>query len=70
MSIRFIGRGGSLRYFCALLGWNIVDGEAIALSGFFLVASYAIKVLSPKLAGNIYSKNMRKQAGKVADKPN
>ncbi|AFM41669.1 amino acid transporter [Desulfosporosinus acidiphilus SJ4] len=41
----------SARYTCVLLGWNIVGGEAMALSGFFLVASYALNALSPKLAG-------------------
>ncbi|MTI81109.1 MAG: amino acid permease [Firmicutes bacterium] len=39
------------RYTCVLLGWNIVGAEAMALSGFFLVLSYAMNALSPKLAG-------------------
>ena len=39
------------RYTCVLLGWNIVGAEAMAISGFFLVASYALNALSPKLAG-------------------
>ncbi len=42
----------SARYACVLLGWNIVGGEAMAISGFFLIASYAINALSPKLAGH------------------
>lgn len=41
----------SARYVCVLLGWNIVGSEAMAISGFFLVASCAINTLSPKLAG-------------------
>jgi APA family basic amino acid/polyamine antiporter len=41
----------SARYVCVLLGWNIVGAEAMAISGFFLVGSYAMNALSPKLAG-------------------
>ncbi len=41
----------SARYTCVLMGWNIVGGEAMALSGFFLLASYTLNALSPKLAG-------------------
>ena len=41
----------SARYTCVLLGWNIVGAEAMAISGFFLVASYSLNALSPKLAG-------------------
>lgn len=41
----------SARYACVLLGWNIVGAEAMALSGFFLIVSYALNALSPKLAG-------------------
>lgn len=41
----------SARYACVLLGWNIVGSEAMAISCFFLVASYALNALSPKLAG-------------------
>ena len=41
----------SARYVCVLLGWNIVGSEAMAISGFFLVASFAINALSPKFAG-------------------
>lgn len=41
----------SARYTCVLLGWNIVGAEAMAISGFYLIGSYAINALSPKLAG-------------------
>jgi len=41
----------SARYTCVLLGWNIVGAEAMAISGFFLIGSYALNALSPKLAG-------------------
>lgn len=41
----------SARYFGVLFGWSLVSAEVLALSGFFLVASYSINALSPKLAG-------------------
>ena len=41
----------SARYFGALLGWNIAGPEVLVLAGFFLIASYTINTLSPKLAG-------------------
>lgn len=41
----------SARYTCVLLGWDITGGEAMAISGFYLVAIYALNALSPKLAG-------------------
>jgi len=41
----------SARYTCVLLGWDIVGGEALAISCFYLVAVYAMNALSPKLAG-------------------
>lgn len=41
----------SARYFGALFGWSLVGPEVLALSGFFLIASYALNALSPKLAG-------------------
>jgi len=41
----------SARYTCVLLGWDIVGSEAMALSGFYLVAVFALNALSPKLAG-------------------
>ncbi len=41
----------SARYFGVLFGWNMVSPEVLALSGFFLIASYTLNALSPKLAG-------------------
>ena len=41
----------SARYFGVLFGWSMVGAEVMALSGAFLVASYALNTLSPKLAG-------------------
>ena len=41
----------SARYTCVLFGWNIVGGEAMVISCFFLVTSYVMNALSPKLAG-------------------
>lgn len=41
----------SARYFGVLFGWSLVGAEVLALSGFFLVGSYAINALSPKIAG-------------------
>ncbi len=41
----------SARYFGVLFGWSMVGPEVLALSGAFLVASYALNTLSPKLAG-------------------
>ena len=41
----------SARYFGALFGWNLVSTEVMTLSGFFLILSYTINALSPKLAG-------------------
>jgi len=41
----------SARYTCVLLGWDITGGEAMAISGFYLVAIYALNALSPKFAG-------------------
>ena len=41
----------SARYFGVLLGWNLAGPEVMALSGFFLIASYTMNALSPKLAG-------------------
>ncbi|MBO5370225.1 MAG: amino acid permease [Clostridia bacterium] len=41
----------SARYFGVLFGWSMVSAEVLALSGFFLVMSYTINALSPKLAG-------------------
>ena len=41
----------SARYFGVLFGWNLAGAEVLALSGFFLVMSYTVNALSPKLAG-------------------
>ena len=41
----------SARYFGVLFGWSMVGPEVMALSGFFLVSSYTINALSPKIAG-------------------
>lgn len=41
----------SARYTCVLLGWEIAGSEAMAIAGFYLIASYAINALSPKIAG-------------------
>lgn len=41
----------SARYFGVMFGWSLVSAEVMALAGFFLVASYTMNALSPKLAG-------------------
>lgn len=41
----------SARYFGVIFGWSMVGPEVLALAGFFLIASYALNALSPKLAG-------------------
>jgi len=41
----------SARYFGVFFGWSMVGAEVLTLAGFFLVASYVINALSPKLAG-------------------
>lgn len=41
----------SARYFGVMFGWDITGGNVLALAGFFLVCSYTINALSPKLAG-------------------
>ncbi len=41
----------SARYFGVIFGWSMVGPEVLALSGFFLIASYSLNALSPKLAG-------------------
>ena len=41
----------SARYACVLFGFSIVGPEALAITGFFLVGSYALNSLSPVLAG-------------------
>jgi len=41
----------SARYFGVIFGWSMVGPEVLALAGFFLVGSYSLNALSPKLAG-------------------
>ena len=41
----------SARYFGALLGWSMISPEVMTLAGFFLIGSYALNALSPRLAG-------------------
>ncbi len=41
----------SARYFGELFGWGLASAEVLALSGFFLVASYVLNAFSPKIAG-------------------
>lgn len=41
------------RYTCVLLGFDIAGGECLAITCFYLVLSYAINALSPKLAGKV-----------------
>ena len=42
----------SARYLCVILGYSIVGSEALALAGFFLILSFSINSLSPKIAGH------------------
>lgn len=41
----------SARYFGVLFGWSLVSAEVLVLAGFFLIASYMMNALSPKMAG-------------------
>ena len=41
----------SARYFGVPFGWDMVSAQVMALAGFFLIASYTMNALSPKLAG-------------------
>lgn len=41
----------SARYFGVLFGWHLASAEVLALAGFFLIASYTLNALSPKLSG-------------------
>lgn len=43
----------SARYFGVLFGWDLAGPEVLMLSGFFLILSYSMNALSPKLAGKI-----------------
>lgn len=39
------------RYTCVLFGWDIVGGEAFAITLFYLVALYAMNAIAPVLSG-------------------
>lgn len=39
------------RYFCVLMGWDIVGAQAMNLAGLFLIGSYVLNAISPRLAG-------------------
>ena len=41
----------SARYFGVLVGWDMTSPQVMLLAGFFLILSYAMNALSPKLAG-------------------
>lgn len=41
----------SARYFGVIFGWDITGGRVMVLAGFFLILSYTINAMSPKLAG-------------------
>ena len=41
----------SARYFGVILGWDMTSANVMTLAGFFLIASYTMNALSPKLAG-------------------
>ena len=41
----------SARYFGVLVGWDILSTEVFLLAGFFMIMSYTMNALSPKLAG-------------------
>lgn len=43
----------SARYFCVLMGWDIVGPQAMTISCLFLVGSYVLNALSPRLAGKL-----------------
>lgn len=43
----------SARYTCVLFGFSIAGGECLAIAGFYLIATYAMNALSPKLAGKM-----------------
>ena len=41
----------SARYFGEIVGWNMGSPQVMLLAGFFLIFSYTLNALSPKLAG-------------------
>lgn len=40
----------SARYLCTILGYSITGGECLAISGLFLVCSFVLNTLSPKIS--------------------
>ena len=41
----------SARYFGVIVGWDMTSPQVMVLAGFFLIMSYTLNALSPKLAG-------------------
>lgn len=41
----------SARYFGVIVGWDMTSSQVMVLAGFFLIMSYTLNALSPKLAG-------------------
>lgn len=41
----------SARYFGELFGWSLTSSNVMVIAGFFLIGSYAINALAPKIAG-------------------
>jgi len=43
----------SARYFGVIFGWHLASPEVMAMAGLFLIGSYTLNALSPKLAGKV-----------------
>ncbi len=43
----------SARYFGVIFGWSMVGPEVMTMAAFFLVSSFALNALSPKIAGKM-----------------
>ena len=43
----------SARYFGVIVGWDMTSPQVMTLAGFFLILSYTMNALSPKLAGKL-----------------
>ncbi|MDD2562014.1 MAG: amino acid permease [Eubacteriales bacterium] len=43
----------SARYTCVLLGWDITGGACMTIAAFYLIASYAVNALSPRIGGKV-----------------
>ena len=41
----------SARYFGVIMGWDMTSAQVMVFAGFFLILSYTLNALSPKLAG-------------------